>query len=363
MNGLGLCAHTRARLGVEQLVVALVDADHLGRHRAVEVDLPARQVPFVPVQREPVQQFLAAADRERRDQHVAAVAPGIVEDAAELADGVGALAVVAVAVGRFHQHQVGARRSAPGRAGSACPSGRDRRRTPASCRRPTARRRWNPGCGRPRGTRSRRRAGSSCGCRTAAARTCAIAALTSSRVYSGSSFAARPSRAVAVGALGLAFGDRGRVQQHDRHQVGGRRLRVDRAAEAALDQQRHAADVVDVGVADHQRIERGGFERERLGVAVLGLGAALDQPAVEQQPLAGGLDLVQRSGDLARRSVEMHAHASLPRRSTVNARNVARGRRRTRGHRLHTALAAWPATRARGRGMTFDTRRRAPLRV
>ena len=55
----------------------------------------------------PVQQLLAAADRERRDQHTAAVAPGIVENPAQLADGFRAVAMQAVAVGRLHQHQIG----------------------------------------------------------------------------------------------------------------------------------------------------------------------------------------------------------------------------------------------------------------
>ena len=53
-------------------------------------------------------------------------------------------------------------------------------------------------------------------------------------------------RAAAIEPLGIAFRQRRRIQQHDRHQVCGRMLGEDRPAEAALDQQRHAADVVDV---------------------------------------------------------------------------------------------------------------------
>ena len=113
---------------------------------------------------------------------------------------------------------------------------------------------------------------------------------------------------VAVGALGLALGDRRGVEQHDRHQVGRRALGVDMAAVTPRDHQPNAADVVDVGVADHQRVDRRRLDRERLGVAALGLRAALDHPAVQHQPMAGGLDLVQRTGDLARRPMEVHAH-------------------------------------------------------
>jgi len=49
--------------------------------------------------RKPVEQLLRAPDRERGDEHVALVAPCIVEDAAQLADGLGAIAMVAIAIG------------------------------------------------------------------------------------------------------------------------------------------------------------------------------------------------------------------------------------------------------------------------
>jgi len=85
-----------------------------------------------------------------------------------------------------------------------------------------------------------------------------------------------------------------------------------------------------VGVAQHHRIERGGVERERLGVARLGVAAALDQPAIQQDPLASGLDQVHRTSDLACRAMEMH---------------------------LHGNLLAWTPSMAAGApaGMTFDT--------
>ena len=78
------------------------------------------------------------------------------------------------------------------------------------------------------------------------------------------------ARAFAVGDVGLAFGQRGGVEQHHRQQAATRLLREDGAAEAALDQQRNAADMVDVRVAEYQRIERTRLEAERFEVACLG---------------------------------------------------------------------------------------------
>lgn len=118
--------------------------------------------------------------------------------------------------------------------------------------------------------------------------------------------------AMTVGALGLRFRQRSRVQQHDRQQLGAGTLRMDRTAEPALDQQRQPPDVVDVRVAQHHRVERGGVERERLGVARLRLTATLDQPAVEQDALASGLDEMHGTRDLARRTVEMDLHGTWP---------------------------------------------------
>ena len=112
-----------------------------------------------------------------------------------------------------------------------------------------------------------------------------------------------------------------RIEQHHRQQVGTGLLHEDRTAEALPDQPRDAADVVDVSMADHQRIERGRIERERLEVARLGLAPALDHPAVEQHPPAGRLDQMHRAGDLARRAVELHAHVRILRQTADSARN------------------------------------------
>ena len=118
--------------------------------------------------------------------------------------------------------------------------------------------------------------------------------------------------AITVGAHRIAFGDAGSVHQHHQHQVGSGGLRVDRPAKPALHQQGHPTDMVDVGMAEDQRIKRARLEREGISIAGLGLGTALDHAAIEQQPLAGGFDLMQRAGDLASSTMENNAHLSLP---------------------------------------------------
>ena len=115
--------------------------------------------------------------------------------------------------------------------------------------------------------------------------------------------------AVLVVALGVHLGQRGGVLEHDAQQVGGGHVGPDRALVAARHQHRQAAAVVDVGVAEHHRRQPLDVEGKRLEVAVLVLDAALDHAAVEQQPVAGGLDLVAGAGDFAGGAVETYSHA------------------------------------------------------
>ena len=164
------CAcHTRCAALVEQFLVArrrrAMTFDAIGLSRK---SCQRRQLPLVPVLRKPVQQFLAcgrprtpgSARCRRSREAVSKIAPSSWI-------GLHAIAVVAIAVGGLHQHEIGLRdRSGSRRIG--VPSGRDRRKTRASCRRPTAPRSPSRGCAPHRGSRRRCRAGSSNACRTAA---------------------------------------------------------------------------------------------------------------------------------------------------------------------------------------------------
>ena len=80
---------------------------------------------------------------------------------------------------------------------------------------------------------------------------------------------------------GVLLLDLGAVGEHDAEQVAGRRGAVDRPGEPLADERRQVAAVVDVGVAEHDRVDLVRVERE-VGVALPGLlAAALVQPAVE----------------------------------------------------------------------------------
>ena len=74
-------------------------------------------------------------------------------------------------------------------------------------------------------------------------------------------FAAR-ALALAVAVLGVALLNMSGVEQHDAHEVGGHTGGQDASREAALDQQRDAARVVDVRVGDEQDVDVAGVEGE-----------------------------------------------------------------------------------------------------
>ena len=79
-------------------------------------------------------------------------------------------------------------------------------------------------------------------------------------------------------------------------------------------------------VREHDRVERRDVERERIAVTQFVARAALDHPAVQQQPAAAGeLDLVARARDFAGGAVEAYAHQSAAiSRSRCGAGNTSR---------------------------------------
>ena len=94
--------------------------------------------------------------------------------------------------------------------------------------------------------------------------------------------------------------DLGRVGEHDAQQVARRRRAVDRPGEPLADERRQVAAVVDVGVAEDDRVDLVGVERE-VAVALPGLlAAALVQAAVEQDLVVADFEQVHRPGDAAR---------------------------------------------------------------
>ena len=135
------------------------------------------------------------------------------------------------------------------------------------------------------------------------------------RVHSGEQRIGKAAR-VSIAVFGLftavafrlALGHEGAVREQDARKVAARRGRVDRSAEPALAQQRQPSAVIDVRVAQHHRVDRFGSERKRLAIADVGLIAALDQPAVEQQRAAANGEDVAGTGDFTGRAVELQVH-------------------------------------------------------
>ena len=96
----------------------------------------------------------------------------------------------------------------------------------------------------------------------------------------------------------------GRVGEHDPEQVAGRRGAVDRPVETLADERRQVAAVVDVGVAEDDRVDLVRVERE-VAVPLPGfLAAALVQPAVEQDLVVADFEQVHGPGDAAGRPPE-----------------------------------------------------------
>jgi hypothetical protein len=75
--------------------------------------------------------------------------------------------------------------------------------------------------------------------------------------------------------------------------------------EALPDQARQVAAVVDVGVREHDVLDRGGLHRQRLPVAPAQLLQPLVESAIEEQPSAGDLQEELGAGDGAGASEEL----------------------------------------------------------
>ena len=120
---------------------------------------------------------------------------------------------------------------------------------------------------------------------------------------------------LAVLPLGIALLHRGGVRQQDAQEVATRGIGVDGTAEAALAQQRQSTAVVDVGMAEDDRVDLCGIEGKRGAVALVRRGATLDHAAVEQQPPAVHDEDVTAAGHFTGPAVELELHADRLRRS------------------------------------------------
>jgi hypothetical protein len=85
-------------------------------------------------------------------------------------------------------------------------------------------------------------------------------------------------------ALGEFLVEVPRIEQDEPRKLDRARSRVDGPAEAGLDQQRQEPAMIEVGVGQDDRVKLGRFEAERDPVADRLIGAALEHPAIDQDP-------------------------------------------------------------------------------
>jgi hypothetical protein len=115
---------------------------------------------------------------------------------------------------------------------------------------------------------------------------------------------------VAIGVFGIFFLQTSTVRQQDSAHVDGRRCGENRAAEAAPDQQWQRSRVVEVCVRQDHGVELGRIEGEVFPVHRAQVLVALEQSAVDEQPLLFMSHLGFRSGDGAGGAKEGEVHVS-----------------------------------------------------
>ncbi len=109
------------------------------------------------------------------------------------------------------------------------------------------------------------------------------------------------------GVIALDFG---RVLEHDAGEVARGEGAVDVALEALAAEVRQVAAVINVRVAEDDRVDLLRVEG-KVAVALDGFSApALEQAALQQQPLSVELEEIQRPGGRAGGAEEMNSHAS-----------------------------------------------------
>ena len=117
--------------------------------------------------------------------------------------------------------------------------------------------------------------------------------------------------ALLVHVLEVALLQEARVAQHDVAQVRRRLAREDAPREALPHELREVARMVDVRMREDHVVDRLGVDREVTVLLERLLAVPLVEPAVEQDPLAVGLDEVHRPRRRLCRSVEGNFHTHI----------------------------------------------------
>jgi len=298
-----------ARLHVLGLGVVHVDPNGLDGHRAVDVDRDVRRQPALGLQlAQKVQHHLGAADRECRDQDDPATLDRLGDDPLEAVLGI-VVRVVAVSVGALEE-QVVARRE-PGEV-------RDDRLV----RRPDVagehHDRFLRGAAIAPQSQFHERSPQNVA-RGAEPELDPVVELSRLLERNGSQQAQGLARlgfgvqrqrrlvlaeSLLVGPARVLFLEVARIGKDDAAQIDGRRRRQHGPVETAAHHDRQVAGVIEVSVGQHHGVDRGGFDRRRIPIALPEILEPLEQPAIDEQPEAVVLEQVLRAGDGARGAEE-----------------------------------------------------------
>jgi hypothetical protein len=99
-----------------------------------------------------------------------------------------------------------------------------------------------------------------------------------------------------------------RIEENQARQLDRSGRGMDGPRVAVADQQRQQPAVVEVGMRQQHGVERGRLERERDPVADRFVGAALEHPAVDQDPGAARGEQELRAGDRRGPAQELEVH-------------------------------------------------------
>lgn len=301
-------------VGVEAFRVEAEDFGGIDGEGTVDVDRDVRNAVLGKEFVQDDEELLGAFDREGRDDDLAVFLEGIVEDAAERFPGVDVLFVFAPAVSAFHDDGVdvfGIFRVAQDVIGAAADVAREEKAALESCGELVEVENDLSGAEDVAGVDESDR--DSVRDHHGAV---VIEGDELPEAFFGIDFRVervegREALAFAfpVGVGEVGFLDAGGIREHDLAEVAGGRGGVDISAVAPAGEVGEIARVVDVGVAEDDGVELGGFEGE-VFVDVVGFFAvALVESAVQQDAFAVDFDEVAGSGGGAGGTVEGDVHA------------------------------------------------------
>jgi hypothetical protein len=117
---------------------------------------------------------------------------------------------------------------------------------------------------------------------------------------------------MALPSLGVVFRQRCRIFQEHAAEFYGRFMGVDRAPEPSFHEKGNTAGMVDVSVAEDDRVDAGRVEGKWLAVDGFVFRPALHESAVEENGSASSPENVARARYTTGRPVEFKFHVALP---------------------------------------------------